>query len=101
MSCKYLRRGRECPFGCVKGEYVCHHFIRSGFCRYGDTCKFNRSHRELFNSERGRGCDRVDLGDPRHALTLCDWANTVVRLARDGKAYTSREFEEWDRGLAI
>ena len=56
---------------------------------------------ELFNSERGRGCDRVRLGDPRHALALCGWANIAVRLALDGNAYTLGEFEEEHRGWAI
>ena len=101
MGCKYLRRRGECPYGCVKGEYVCHYFAHSELCRYGDTCKFNRSHRELSNSERGRGCDRVGLGDPRHALASCGWANTPLRLALDGKAYTLGEFEEEHRGWAI
>ena len=37
---------------------------------------------------------RILLGDPEHSFARCGLAKTEMRLARDGHAYTFREFEE-------
>ena len=37
---------------------------------------------------------RILLGGPEHRFARCGLAKTKIRLARDGYAYTFREFEE-------
>ena len=43
---------------------------------------------------------RILLGDPEHSFARCGLAQTEIRLARDGHAYTFREFEKEHREWA-
>ena len=65
---------------------------------------------ESYHSKRARLSHRILLGDPYHCLKRCEWAETEIRLARDGHGYTFREFEEehgiwaewcWERCIVL
>ena len=86
--CHYSSGTQVCPYGCRGSILVCHHYCRTGQCRYGNRCRYmhvQHSHqptrpsdsflRRMFytaNSEDNRNKCDASSESPREASVIVD-----------------------------
>lgn len=78
MVCKYLHRGERCFKGCTPKWTMCHHFVKRGWCRYGDRCRRHHSPpRPEAKTDKGSFDDRRPDWNttPRHVRIALDVLN--------------------------